>query len=182
MLLWGTPIPTGDVNGKKTYSSLLSASVKLGELPNRRTEPDVILDFGSAGIVMIEVKHRSPNSISPIDYANWPRYLKDTQLFHSPDEVRKIGLYELARNWRVTSEMARESPMALVNLGPATLFLGSKGKAVEALAKVLNQNEHRKFIPTTWTQFLGSFEQPDWLRTYLTKRSIQTLQRAAKIV
>jgi hypothetical protein len=44
----------------KTVDNLCAG---LGEVPNSFSEPDVIVDFGEAGLMFIEVKHRRGNDL-----------------------------------------------------------------------------------------------------------------------
>jgi hypothetical protein len=173
MLLWGSPVAADDAEGVQVVQRLLTVSDKLSEA-RRRTEPDVILDFGSAGFVLIEVKHRSGNSIVKEDYPDWTRYLNaNRSAFSSESKVRKTGLYELARNWRIAWEMADGAPFAVVNLGPATLFRGPHGETMKEFADGLNQNEFRGFHTVAWTEFLTNpATTPGWLKEYLRDRGV----------
>ena len=61
-LLWGVPIPpdrAGDDRGWRLRGRLQAIADRLGEDPRSRTEPDVVIDLGPDGVVVIEVKHRS---------------------------------------------------------------------------------------------------------------------------
>jgi hypothetical protein len=174
MLLWGSPVPANEPDGEKLLSRLIAVSTKLEEKKDRRSEPDVILDFGSTGLVFIEVKHRSRNAFVREDYPNWSRYLKPNNgVFLSELEIRKSGLYELTRNWRIAREMADGAPFAVVNLGPASLFRGKCGEIIKAFACALNQNPQQQFITVLWETFLGDLNAaPPWLQDYVSKRQI----------
>jgi len=173
MLLWGSPVPADDAAGRQICDKLRSISEKLREESMQRSEPDVILDFGVAGIILIEVKHRSPNDVKRADYPNWSRYLNGARAFQSEDEVRRTGMYELARNWRFAFELAGGRPFAVLNLGPGRLFSGEKGRRLDAFIATLTQSEHNRFVTATWKQFLQGFGPlPDWLKHYLADRQV----------
>ncbi len=174
ILLWGSPVPADNPNGRLIMERLIAASDRLEEDRDKRSEPDVILDFGPAGIVFIEVKLGSPNAIAKGDYDNWSRYLGgSTKAFRSESEIRRTGLYELARNWRIAWEMADGAPIAVVNLGPATLFRGKCGDAIATFANALNQDEQHRFVAVSWEKFLGDVNaMPGWFQKYLFGRRV----------
>ena len=128
-LLWGVPIPpdrAGDDRGWRLRGRLEAIADRLGEDPRSRTEPDVVIDLGPDGVVVIEVKHRSPTDVKDGAYAGWDRYYPaDSPLPYAP-AVRASGCYELARNWRFGLELAAEPdrPFTLACLGPDGLFRG----------------------------------------------------------
>ena len=173
MLLWGSPVPAGDTFGGRDREKLLSVSKRLGEVGTRRSEPDVLLDFDAAGVVLIEVKHRSPNEMKSADYPNWRRYVRDTQAFRSEEAVKSTGLYELARNWRFAAELADGRPFAVVNLGPGRLFNGDHRRRMEAFIATLNLSGSNRFLTATWQQFFAGVQPlPQWLTSYLSDRKV----------
>jgi hypothetical protein len=101
------------------------------ERPDRYSEPDVIVDLGEGGIVLIEVKYRSGNDLQPADYCNWSRYALAPQLNWTFEDVKASGCYELARNWFLLKNLAGRRPATLVNLGSADLFRGKEGARLD---------------------------------------------------
>ena len=173
LLLWGSPVPSGDLGGKRLNDALLKVSDTLGEVSTCRSEPDVVLDFGTAGIVLIEIKHRSPNEVKQADYPNWSRYLTGTTAFRSADGVKNAGLYELARNWRVAFELAEGRPFAVVNLGPERLFDDDNRRRLDTFINALHQSASNRFLMATWRDFfVGVHPLPDWLSNYLADRYV----------
>ena len=173
LLLWGSAVPADDAPGAQVREKLLSVSNKLGEISTRRSEPDVVLDFGAAGVVLVEVKHRSPNEVKSADYPNWSRYVKATPAFRSEEAVKSAGLYELARNWRFAAELADGRPFAVVNLGPERLFNGDHRRRLEAFIAALNQSGSNRFLTATWPQFFAGVQPlPQWLTSYLSDRKV----------
>ncbi|HZZ93225.1 MAG TPA: hypothetical protein VFE23_11745 [Usitatibacter sp.] len=77
LILWGSQV--GGATGRRSEvpAALTEISEALREDPSRRTEPDVVLDFGDDGIAIIEVKHRAGNETTPSRPENWALYLKD---------------------------------------------------------------------------------------------------------
>jgi hypothetical protein len=101
LLLWGSPVPPQDEASKAIQDRLIKVLDLLGEKQQRRSEPDVVIDYGEWGAIFIEVKHGSPNDDKPAAYKGWHTYLSNTDAFRDGDSVPNTGLYELARNWRI---------------------------------------------------------------------------------
>ena len=173
VLFWGVPFPLNDPTGNEIRNRLIRILDAIGEDTGSRSEPDVILDFGSDGIVFIEVKHRSPNMPGP-KHPRWPRYLDGSEAFRSSGQVQDTGLYELSRNWRIAWDMAADRcPIALVNLAPGRLFECDEGKQIAEFGTAINQNEQHQFITIGWQQFLQCVpNQPRYLQDYLRERGI----------
>lgn len=93
---------------------ILDASKRLQEQVDARTEPDVVLDFGPSGLVVIEVKYLSGNDRKDASYRGWDRYLP--RLSRGGMEVRQSGFYELTRLCLLARELAEQRPWVLVNL------------------------------------------------------------------
>jgi hypothetical protein len=176
LILWGAEVPGRDGSASQVPAGLHRVSCLLQETTDRRTEPDVILDFGVAGIVFVEVKFRSGNEIKPSKYAHWERYLGDQEApFKNPAEVRSNGHYELTRNWRIAWELSRmlNVPIALINLGKDALFDGAKGRALSVYESLLAQDGAHAFYRLSWRRFLDAAGYiPPWLRAYLTDRTL----------
>jgi hypothetical protein len=173
LLLWGVPVTAGQTSAA-LRKALLAVSDHLGEDPARRSEPDVVLDFGRHGLVFVEVKYRSKNDRKAPEYEHWGRYLDvPSACFDSPSAVRASGLYELARYWRIGCDIARARPFTLVNLGPVRLFRGRGAAMLSQFASALGQAESRRFVRLTWAGLLqGISDKPDWLTDYVRKRGL----------
>jgi hypothetical protein len=172
-LLWGVPVPIDDPTGVDIRSRLIAVSDRIGEAPRFRSEPDVILDCGQAGIVLTEVKCSSANERRPERYAGWDKYLGATQAFLDVQRMRTTGLYELARNWRIGWDLAEDRSLTLVNLAPAAQFAGRGGKLTLEFCKCLRQGEQRQFKMLTWADLFGAMpDYPDWLRIYAQGRGL----------
>ena len=172
LLLWGVPLEPSQ-RGRKVQQRLIEVSDTLGEAPQRRSEPDVVLDFGSAGLAVVEVKLHSKNDIQKS--ANWSRYLPCPSAFSNADKAEASGLYELVRNWRIGHEVAGDRPFVLVNLAPADTLTSTKGMAV--FRRSLATSPNRSFLPLSWADFLtaarlatGGF--PQWLNDYCGARGL----------
>ncbi len=174
LLLWGVPVPQSSA-GAQVHADLTSVVSDLKEKLQRRSEPDVILDLGSGGIVFVEIKLRSPND-SKSDYEGWQKYLNNTDAFMDSDKTKSSGLYELARNWRIAWDMAKDRPMALVNLGPANLFSGKHADSLETFTKSLRLRPNRRFLTVGWNSLWSALpEHPEWLRRYVETRRVPVL-------
>jgi hypothetical protein len=173
LLLWGVPVPNDDMRGIETRNKLIKVLNEIGEDPKKFSEPDVILDFGDLGIVIIEVKYRSPNDVLNRNSPKWDKYILETDAFLNSNGVKESGYYELARNWRITWDLAAGGSMALLNLGLDSIFKGNDGKKIREFGKCLKQNKTHKFVDVTWTGFLeGVSDNPKWFDRYLKVRDL----------
>ena len=171
LLLWGVPVPNDDPVGKNTRCQLENLLDAIGEDPKRRSEPDVILDFGVSGLVLIEVKVNSLNETKKEDYAGWVKYLASTEAFLDPEKAKRSGFYELARNWRIAWGMANDRPMALINLGPMNLFYDDRKASMQHYCESLRQDPKRRFVKVTWQEFLDAIpKKPEWFSQYIQDR------------
>jgi hypothetical protein len=173
MLLWGVPVPGADRRGIDIKKNLVAILNQIGEDPQKYSEPDVILDFGNIGVIVIEVKYRSPNDTLNGESPKWGKYLQNSDAFADTIGIKKTGFYELARNWRIAWDLANGRSMALLNLGPDSLFEGDDGKKIRRFSKCLRQNKTHKFMGVTWTRFIERLlDNPKWFDQYLKKRSL----------
>jgi hypothetical protein len=167
LLLWGVPVPRSP-SGYCVRDRLTEISNQLGENPLSRTEPDVVCDFGSEGLVVVEVKYRSPNDIKSWR-EGYNRYLSGLA-FEDMSPILASGLYELARNWRFGWELAGRRPMVLVNLVLAAR--ASEGKRIESFRSGLRGSDIRKFVQLNWHEFLGNVQLEDWIGDYLQAKVV----------
>jgi hypothetical protein len=175
--LWGVAVPAAE---RSTLADRLSRVLNKGlkEASDSHTEPDVILDFGTEGIVIIEVKHRSGNDVQPGKFARkFDRYVQDTDAFADPALATASAHYELTRNWRVGRDLADSAAFRLVNLGPAKLFERRAGEKLATFEASLSREHDRDFIRLPWADFLFDIESatgplPTWLSGWLSTRGI----------
>lgn len=172
LLLWGVPVHQSQ-REDEVHRRLIEVSDTLGEAPRRRSEPDVVLDFGDAGLAIVEVKFGSGNESKGSD--NWHRYLPCPAAFVDASQAEASGLYELVRNWRIGHELAGDRPFVLVNLAKAPTLTSTKG--METFRYSLATSKDRRFLPLPWRDFLavarratGGF--PDWIEDYLRARRL----------
>jgi hypothetical protein len=176
MLLWGVPIDGS--GGRNLRNQLIDVLDALGERPDSRTEPDVVLDYGERGVVLIEVKFRAGNDVQREENAyKFDLYSRGTRAFASPEGVTRTRHYELARNWRVAHDLATGRPYRVVNLGPPSLFSGPAGTALSGFEAALAGNAGGKFERLTWAAFLADIRAangplPAWLERWLSERGI----------
>jgi len=173
LLLWGVPIPKDDTVAKSIRYHLENVVDAIGEDPERRSEPDVILDFGASGLIFIEVKLWSQNETKKNDYAGWEKYLTSTEAFLDPNKVKRSGFYELSRNWRIAWEMANDRPMVLINLGPAGIFKDDQKIPMQLFSESLRLSPIRQFVKVTWKSFLDAIpKKPKWFSKYIQDRGL----------
>jgi hypothetical protein len=161
LLLWGVPQPPTSYPGGLIRKRIIGICDRLREEPNRRSEPDVIVDFGQSGLALIEVKYRSGNDLQDFGTKH-EKYLDGTDAFAEPKLIRDSQMYELARNWRIGVELANGAPFTLVNL----VVKSRESKELALFDFGLN---HRKgqFRVLTWAELVNHIEAPDWLEGYL---------------
>jgi len=135
LLLWEVPVPFNDPAGSIAKERIEAVADSINESSNSRSEPDVILDCGDAGVAFVEVKLWSGNDFLDAGSPKWNRYLKDSDAFADREAVQRSGLYELARNWRIACDFAKDRPAKLINLGPEWLWKSAQ----ELLPKVVDQ-------------------------------------------
>jgi len=173
LLLWGVPIDdTG--RGTEIRKQLSDHCVRLQEDPNSFSEPDVIIDLGSDGLVFIEVKYLSRNDRKAADYPGWSRYATAAGLVWRIGDVRASGCYELARNWCLLKALAGRRLASLVNLGPAGLFAGAEGLRLDQFIAALDTDDRARFVKNSWPKFLGTGvnDMPDWFARFCRDRSL----------
>lgn len=173
VLFWGVPLPSGDHRAVGLQEQLIGTLDALGEGRQSRSEPDLIVDFGAAGLVFIEVKLRSANDRLDGADPKWDRYILNTRAFADAPGVRATGLYELARNWRIAWDIANGRPLTLMNLDSPELFDGKKKSILDEFQKCLRLSDHHRFVRCTWRELFKLLPSlPDWLRAYDEDRSI----------
>jgi hypothetical protein len=173
VLFWGAPVPARDERSLAIRARLAALCSSLGENPESFSEPDVILDFGPAGLVIIEVKYRSPNDNKDAGYGGWPRYLDRSGAFVDEETIRTSGHSELARNWRIGWGIASHRPLALVNLAPAGVFDEPHGTRLTRFERALNQTERKCFIRLPWSRLVDPMRnQPPWLEAFIAEREL----------
>jgi hypothetical protein len=161
LLVWGVPQPSDSSRGGLIRKRIIEICDRLGEAPTRRSEPDVIADFGRLGVVILEVKYGAGNDQQEFR-AKHEKYLDGTDAFSEPQLIRDSKLYELARNWRIGVELASGAPFILVNL----VINSREPKQIAIFESGLN---HRKghFRVVKWPELVNQIEAPDWLEGYL---------------
>jgi len=171
VLLWGCPVPPETKRGGALRANLIAASDAVHERRRYRTEPDVVIDAGNAGIIFIEVKLHSGNEVRA--YANaFRRYLKDGA-FADPDAATESGYYELVRNWSLGAAVAGNRPFHLVNLGPDKIF--DDAKQVDrwaAFTCCIDNGANRSFSQIRWSKVLSVLCDPsiEWLHDFVSQR------------
>jgi len=184
LLLWGVPVPSDGRRAGGVRQRLVEICDQIGEHPQGRTEPDVIVDFGPAGLVVIEVKYKSKNDVKAETYRGWDTYLTDSLAFLDSKRVRRSGLYELARNWRLGWELAEERPFTLVNLGPEKLFAGQGGSRLGEFREGLHGQVNRRFELLTWDRLLGEIPDReggrDTMENDKVRRVVENLRQRAE--
>ena len=164
LLLWGVPQPPSSQDGGAIRKRLIEISDRLGETSSRRSEPDVIADFGQSGVAIVEVKYGAGNDQQRFE-AKHEKYLDRTEAFSDKQLVRDSRMYELARNWRIGVELANGRPFTLVNL----VVKSREAKQLAVFASGLNSRKGQ-FRVLTWKELANEIKAPDWLKRYLDEK------------
>lgn len=173
LLLWGVPADNG-APGEEIRKQLGDLCASLQDCPNSLSKPDVIIDLGEAGLVFIEVKHRSGNDLKPADYPSWSRYVSAARLGWPIEDVEAPGCYELARNWCLLKGVSGERPATLANLGPARPLGGAEGACLDRLVVTLGADPRPHSMKVTWPSLLGSRidDVPEWFSQFCRSRGL----------
>ena len=165
LLLWGCPI-NDDPSGLTTLLHQIQVN-ELGEAPNSKSEPDVIIETESH-LYFIESKYGSPNSCKP-EYRHWDTYLRTETipLFGTPQiKIQQAGFEELTRNWVIGNMIANRinKRFELINLGPCAIEASSN-----QFAELINQTDaDYRFL--SWTRLMDKITIDDWFREYLNSK------------
>jgi hypothetical protein len=179
LVLWGSQVGQPSSLKSMVPETLKEISADLHEEPGRRTEPDVVLDYGRDGIAVIEVKHRSGNEVKDRAYGDdtdkgWNLYVgsQPNNAFHDPESTRELGLYELTRNWRFGCELRRrlDRPVVVVNLGPVSLFQGRAGRLLDAFELGLRQDAMQRFRRLAWPDVMEMAPPQGPLASYFAEK------------
>jgi hypothetical protein len=166
LVLWGVEVPPV-LDGVSDIETRLEAiSRQLSESPNRRTEPDAIVDFGDDGVMFIEAKLSSGNDQLKADHPNWDRYLGAG--FRDCATIGTTGLYELSRNWRFAKELADGRPFTVVNLGPSSVFAEER---LAIWARCLDAAAGR-FTTLSWHRLLSTVPLQPWMSRFCHERGL----------
>lgn len=173
LLLWGVPIPQANRDGFLIRERIEVLSDSLNERPDGRSEPDIVLDFKNAGVVLIEVKLRSSNDWLAAESPKWNSYLERSDAFVDPEKAKRSGLYELCRNWRIAFDLAGDRPAKLINLGPESLCEGKQAARMKLFRESLSIRSKSEFLTVSWRRFLAAIsDKPEWLTQYILERRI----------
>ena len=153
VLLWGAPITTINHDAR---ASFIKASTIVGEKANYRTEPDVIMDYGKYGLIFIECKYLSPNSIKPPMFKGWDKY-DSPQYFKNFANVRQGGLYQLTRMWRMGNEMAENRPFTLINIVRKSDLAHVQAYNRIHFGDLIQRRRSSHFITISWDTILDFF-------------------------
>ncbi len=167
LLLWGVPYPPQSSRGTQIRQQLIDICHTLGERPDSTSEPDVIVDFGDAGLVCIEVKYRSRNERRAVGSV-FSRYVFSADAFNDGNKIVQSELYKLARNWRIGTELAGRRNFTLVNL--VAISDSADRSRVEQFTAGLATGHNRRFRVVNWNRLLYAFDRPGWLEQYLEER------------
>jgi hypothetical protein len=171
VLLWGAPTPGRDA-ASRTAAVVAQISADLGEDATRRSEPDVVVCWDDL-VVVIEAKLHSGNDRQTKDLHRFDRYLRRPELWAAaPDEIKKVGFYELVRNWVIAWELAERTGARhaiLANLAPA-------GHAVDVdrFRQLVADSQTRRVEHLRWRDLLVD-PALAWLENYAQQLGLRTL-------
>ena len=169
MLLWGAPVPKESLRGQELGRTLMSSLKHLGENKNSFSEPDVLLDFGQEGLVLIEVKFRSGNDQKPPG-SKASKYTIGSAAFRDERIALESNMYELVRNWRIGFDLAGERPMTLVNL--VVSAKSNEEACMKNFCSGIAEDSSHRFVQIMWSDFFDRTAAPVWLQDYRRKLGI----------
>lgn len=171
ILMWGAPLPSDEPGAIKLAHDLADISDDLGENPDRRSEPDIVIGWDNA-LVILEAKLGSSNDRQKTRLERFDRYLIDGLWTASADDIKAEGLYELARNWTIGCKLAEQTArttFVLGNLAPL-----SRAGDVDVFGKLCATTASRRVAHVRWRDVLPD-PLPAWLASYVKSRNLDTL-------
>ena len=150
VLLWGARISAIDYGARDSF---LRASKKVGEKPNYRTEPDVIMDYGECGLVFIECKYLSSNTFKPVVFGGWGKY-SSPKYFKAFNRMKQGGLYQLVRMWRIGNEMAGDRPFTLINVVRKSDLVDVQAYNKIFFGDLIKRRRNSRFITMSWDSII----------------------------
>jgi len=139
---------------QNVWNELKRARAEFGEIPQRGSEPDLIVDSDDA-LFFIEAKLTATNETTPSNPKELKRYLTGGNNWY--DAVFRFDYqtiasnekkYELLRFWLLGTWIAKQQDLDfyLVNL-----VLSERERDIEAIFKKhIHENQRRKFVRITW--------------------------------
>lgn len=168
LALWGVSQDSASISMATEFVTVSNA---LNEEAQSRSEPDVMLDCGQAGVVMVEVKYRSRNDVLSAGDRRWDRYMPSAA-FKDPASIKASGLYELARNWRIGWELARSRPMALLNLTSPPIAI-VQAESLKLFEHGVSDSPTRVFRWSPWSELITQVDLLEpWFTTYIQRRHL----------
>ena len=162
--LWGVPQPCDGSHGEALPKSIEAILLDFREDPRKFSEPDVLLDFGAAGVVLIEVKYMTGNDVQ-VDTKKFDKYLGRSDGFADRTSILASGLYELTRNWAIGDRLAGNRTLTLVNL--VARPIPSEMPRISAFIRGIKTNERRRFQQLLWGDLLSTVARTGWFGDYL---------------
>lgn len=175
LLFWGVPVsfdPLAQGEGWGLREWLEAISDQFGEEPQSRTEPDVVIDLGAHGIVIIEVKHRSGIEHEG-NHPGWNLYLPADGPLPYAQAMRETGCYELTRNWLFGLNLSAggERPFMLACLGSGDLFVNRNDERLRLFEACLPEEGTARFHRLRWEDLLEAVDEPPpWFMEYVGSR------------
>lgn len=139
---------------QNVWNELKKARAEFGEIPQRGSEPDLIVDSDDA-LFFIEAKLTATNETTPSNPKELKRYLTGGNNWYDAvfrSDYQTIASnekkYELLRFWLLGTWIAKQQDLDfyLVNLA-----LSERERDIEAIFKKhIHENQRRKFVRITW--------------------------------
>lgn len=167
VLYWGY----NDRGSQDIRERLFAVLKQLGESARSFSEPDLILYASQRGLVFIEVKYASANSIH-FDQSKAQRYLDRGKDYLRAD-CTNMRRYELLRNWVIGCLLAKELGLSfwLVNLVRRGKEVGIEREFGQFLRQDQDHQFHRAEWETVFEALWSVLDQPgdqqfwDYIRT-----------------
>jgi hypothetical protein len=173
MLMWGATVPPACGDAEAWIGHLKDVVDEISESRRHRFEPDVILDFAPLGLVIFECRLGSAEKSDP-HHRNWKKCLSKSAAFADPEETQRSGLYDLARNWRVTWQLAERlnrPRIAVVSLRPFIRYRPADVVSLERFERSLRRDSTYTFRCAAWSELLRQTdEKPEWFTRFLNER------------
>ncbi len=169
LLIWGAPVPldqNANEHGWALRQRLISISEWLLENQGSRTEPDVVIDMGQFGIVIVEVKHTSPTR-------QRSRIMTGgTRIYPEGHPIRASLCYRACPQLAIRNRTRLVSAMPLyARLARTKTLFQEQDELIGGFEACLPPQGLARFRRLTWNSLLATItDPPEWLVRYVQAR------------
>jgi hypothetical protein len=150
------------------WPPLVEATGLFGEVYERRSEPDIIIDAPDV-LLFVEAKFTSGNETTPSDPDNKKRYETAgdgwfTEVFASGRDFKSVAVdrkrYELMRLWLIGSSIAQQQGKRFVLVTLVRANAQKEHDIESSFGELIQSNTQRSFKRLTWEEVYQTLVKP----------------------